>query len=124
MRRSHALVLALLLGAAVIAAMFAVLTTTSLGMGASAAPVVSSAKIAARNAKLDKSETVLRRALKKKPPELPKLPQRITPQPRVIGVTAPAAPVSGAQPAAAPTQVSEATSEDDHQVDAEGGEDD
>ena len=116
MKRLHVLVLALLLGAAAVAATFAVLTTASLGTGAKAAPAVSSAEIAARNAKLDKAEAAMRRALKKKPPALPKLPKRVDSQPRLVRVTPPAAPV------AAPT--TQSGSDDDHEAEWEGEEDD
>ena len=108
MKRSHAVLLALLLGVAVVAATFAVLTTTSLGMSAkAAAPAPSSAQIAARSHKLDKTEAALRHALKKKPPALPKLPKRASAQPHVVQVSsssAPAQPVAAAPPA--PTQPS------------------
>ena len=102
MKRSHAVLLALLLGVAVVAATFAVMTTTSLGMSAkAAAPAGSSARIAARNHKLDKTEAALRRALGKKPPALPKLPKRVSAQPHVVQVSSSPAPT---QPvASAPT---------------------
>jgi hypothetical protein len=108
MKRSHALLLALLLGVAVVAATFAVVTTTSLGMSArAAAPAMPDARIAARTAKLDKTEAALRRALRKKPPALPKLPKRVAPQSRVVHVVSsppPAEPVSVATSAPTTSQ--------------------
>jgi hypothetical protein len=107
MKRSHALLLALLLGVAVVAATFAVMTTTSLGMSAkAAAPATSSAQIAARNHKLDKTEAALRRALAKKPPALPKVPKRVAAEPQIVHVStaSPATQVATAPPAPTSTQ--------------------
>jgi hypothetical protein len=110
-KRSHALLLAILLGAAALAAAFAVLTTTSLGMSAKQPSAVSDAQIAARNAKLDKAEAALRRALEKKPPALPKLPKHASaPGVRAAGSSG-HAQTAMAVPAAAPTVV--ASSSDD-----------
>ena len=47
--------------------------------GEPAAAAVSAEQLAARNAELDRTEAALRRALRKKPPALPKLPARQTP---------------------------------------------
>lgn len=111
MKRSHALLLALMLGAAAIAAAFAVVTTTSLGMSATRPSAVSDAQIAARNAKLDRAEAALRRALEKKPPGLPKLPKhRSASAVRVVGSSGPVQ-TGMAVPVAAPTVV--ASSSDD-----------
>ena len=108
MKRAHALLLALLLGVAVVAATFAVITTTSLGMSAkAAAPTIASARFAARTAKLDKTEAALRRALRNKPPALPKLPKRAVAHPRVVHVVSsplPAQPVAVAQSAPTSSQ--------------------
>ena len=112
MKRSHALLLALLLGVAAVAATFAVLSTTSLGMSAKAAPATSSARIAARNAKLDKAEAALRHALKKRPPALPALPKRVKAQPHVVQVAAPA-PAAQQVATSAPAPVSSEPSSDD-----------
>jgi hypothetical protein len=117
MKRSHALVLALLLGAAAVAATFSVLTTTSLGIGAKAA--VPAAEIAARNAKLDKAEAAVRRALEKKPPALPKLPKRIDSQSHLMRVFPPAPTATQTPP---PTTRS--AFDDDHGVEWEDEEDD
>jgi hypothetical protein len=102
MKRTHALLLALLLGVAVVAATFAVVTTTSLGTSAQAAPSGSSAKIAARNAALDKSEAALRHALKKKPPALPRIPMRQAAHTVQVRSSVPAQPAAAA-PSAAPS---------------------
>jgi len=124
MKRSHALLLALLLGVAAAAATFAVVTTTSLGVSAKAAsPGVPSAQIAARSHKLDRTETALRRALKNKPPALPKLPKRVSAQPHVVHVFTsppPAQPVA----AASSSPASQPSSDDggSHEIEsADGG---
>ncbi len=124
MKRSHAVLLALLLGAAVVAATFAVMTTTSLGMSAkAAAPAVSSTQIAARNHKLDKTEAALRHALKKKSPALPKLPKRVAAQPHVVQVSSsgPAQPVAAAP--SAPTSQPSSSHETEPSDDGGGGDD-
>jgi hypothetical protein len=101
MKRTHALLLALLLGVAVVAATFAVATTTSLGTSAQAAPSASGAKIATRNAALDKAEAALRHALKKKPPALPKLPKHQAAHTvQVVSSSAPTQPAAAAPSAA------------------------
>jgi hypothetical protein len=128
MKRAHALLLALLLGAAVVAATFAAVTTTSLGTNAKAStPAVSSAQIAARNAKLDETEAALRHALKKKPPALPKLPQRVASKPHVVRVSTsrPAAqPVVAAPSAPTSTQSSSVSGGESEPGDDGGGGDD
>ena len=88
MRRLHALAIAVLLGVVAVAGTFAALDTTSLGMAAEEASA-SDAEIEARRAKLDKAERALRRAAKRRPPELPALPAR-----RAV---APVAPASGGE---------------------------
>jgi hypothetical protein len=120
MKRSHALVLALLLGAAAMVATYAVLRTTSLATGANAAPAVSSADIAARSARLDKAQKALRRALARKPPALPKLPERVTSQSRLTHVAQTPAQLAPSPPSA----TSQPSSESEHEVDSEGEHDD
>jgi hypothetical protein len=123
MKRSHALLLALLLGVAAVAATFALLSTTSLGISAKAAPATPTAQIAARNAKLDKAEAALRRALRKRPPALPELPKRINPHPPVVQVTAPPAhPAAG--PSAATSQPSSGDSDQEFESEQESESDD
>jgi hypothetical protein len=73
MHRRHALVVALLLGAAVVLGSIAALKTAEL-KNASAQPVVSSRAIARRNARLDRVQISLRKALARRPPKLPPVP--------------------------------------------------
>lgn len=94
MRRLHALAIAVLLGVVAVAGTFAALDTTSLGMAAEEASA-SDAEIEARRAKLDKAERALRRAAKRRPPELPALPARRAVAP-VASAPAPA-PASGGE---------------------------
>jgi hypothetical protein len=70
--RRHAAVIALFLALALVAGLFAAVRTTRLGAtsAASAAPT----QIAAKNRQLDRLETKLRLAAKKRPPALPALP--------------------------------------------------
>lgn len=115
MKRLHVVLLALLFGGAIIAATFAALETTSQGaQGSVSGP--SSREIAARAARLDRAEAALRRALHKKPPGLPKLPNRISP-PSTSVVSSPA-PVVAAPPVQA-TAPSVSGSSDDQEYESE-----
>ena len=73
MQRANAFLIALLLGAAVVIGSVAALKTVEL-QGASAKPTVSARSIARRNARLDRAEIALRKALARKPPKLPAVP--------------------------------------------------
>ena len=73
MQRANAFVIALLLGAAVVIGSVAALKTAEL-KGASAQPAASARAIARRNARLDKVQISLRKALARRPPKLPSLP--------------------------------------------------
>ena len=95
MRRLHALAIAVLLGVVAVAGTFAALDTTSLGMAAEEASA-SDAEIEARRAKLDRAERALRRAAKRRPPELPALPARRAAAP-VASAPAPAPASSGGE---------------------------
>ena len=73
MQRANAFVIALLLGAAVVIGSVAALKTAEL-KGASAQPAASARAIARRNARLDKGQISLRKALARRPPKLPSAP--------------------------------------------------
>jgi hypothetical protein len=73
MDRRHGLFIAVAIGLAAIAGTYAALQTTDLGAQAATS---SEKEIAAADVRLDKQEAALRRAAKKRPPKLPKLPAR------------------------------------------------
>jgi hypothetical protein len=73
MHRANAALIALVLGAAVVIGSMAALKTAEL-KSASAKPAVSARVIARRNARLDRAEIALRKALGRKPPKLPAVP--------------------------------------------------
>jgi hypothetical protein len=73
MKRTHALLVSLVLAAAVILGSFAAIRSTRLSTQASA-PRVDAAQIARQNAALDRAEAALRAELAKKPPALAALP--------------------------------------------------
>ncbi len=73
MDRKHGLFIALAIGLAAIAGTYAALQTTDLGAQAATS---SEKEIAAADVRLDEQEAALRRAAKKRPPKLPKLPAR------------------------------------------------
>jgi hypothetical protein len=73
MNRRHGLFLAVAIGLAAIAGTYAALQTTDLGAQAA---TLSEQQIAEADVRLDKQEAALRRAAKKRPPKLPKLPAR------------------------------------------------
>ena len=127
MKRLHVVLLAVLFGLAIIAATFAALETTSRGAQASVSGP-SSKEIAAREAKLDRAEAALRRALHKKPPGLPKLPKRISPpSSRVVGSPAPvaaAAPVLATAPTVSSGSDDQAYESEHEDSEHDGGDDD
>jgi hypothetical protein len=90
MQRANALIIALLLGTAVVVGSVAALKTDGL-KSASAKPAVSNRAFARRSARLDRAEIALRKALARRPPKLPKVPH-----------FSPVAPQAAAAPVAAP----------------------
>jgi hypothetical protein len=76
MKRIHTIFIALVLGAAAAAGLFAATRTTDLGHAA-AAERVSGRAVAARSAKLDRLERSLDKAFAKRPPKLPKIPKAL-----------------------------------------------
>ncbi|HEY6960517.1 MAG TPA: hypothetical protein VI408_01370 [Gaiellaceae bacterium] len=70
MKRTHAVLISLMLAAAVVLGSFAAIRSTQLSTGAAAAPRVDSAQIARQNAALDRAEAALRAQLKKRPPAI------------------------------------------------------
>ena len=123
MRRPHAFLIALLLGLTVVAAGYAVLRTTSLGMSAKQTAAIPDEQIAARKAKLDKVEAALARALAKKPPALPKLPKRRSaPVARVVSAPAPSSASTRSSNSGPGSIHGDDDSDDSHEDD--GGDDD
>jgi hypothetical protein len=74
MKRTHALIVAIVVAFAAIAGTFAALRTTQLGANANASSHVSAAQIAKQNLALDRAERTLLAELHKRPPALPPLP--------------------------------------------------
>lgn len=136
MRKSHVVVLALLIAVGSILGTYALTRTTELGVQAQEASSKNiDAVVAARTRQLNALETSLRQALAKKPPPLPALPkikaQPPQPTPRVYAsapvtvtrVASPAPPVSRARPVT--SQVKQApTHESEHAHAPSGGEHD
>ena len=92
MKRGHALLLSLMIGAAAIFGIFAATHTVKLGRSAHQ-PAVASAQIAARNRALDRTEASLRRMLEQKPAAaagaVPVAPQRVVyvrPAPHIVTI--------------------------------------
>jgi hypothetical protein len=75
MKRTHALLISLLLAAAVVLGGFAAIRSTRLSVG-TATPRVDTAQIARQNAVLDRAEAALRSELRRRPPAIPPLPAR------------------------------------------------
>ena len=96
MNRRHGLFIAVAIGLAAIAGTYAALQTTDLGAQAA---TVSAKEIAAADQQLDKQEAALRRAAKKRPPRLPKLPAKAE---RPAAAEAPAVAPAAAPAASAP----------------------
>jgi hypothetical protein len=86
-KRKHGFLIAVVLGAAAVAGTSAMLQTVSLGADAKTA---SEKEIAKADMRLDRQEAKIRRAAKRRPPKLPKVPD-----------AAPAAASGGATPAGA-----------------------
>jgi hypothetical protein len=96
MNRTNAAVIAVMMGCAAVAAFVAASRSVHLGAAAARANAVPAGQIARRNARLDRIEIALRRALRQRPPKLPRVP---TVPPRPVTKPIPATP---AAPAAVP----------------------
>jgi hypothetical protein len=104
MRKSHVLVLAVLIAVGSALGTFALTRTTELGVKAREASTKNvDAAAAARTRQLNALEISLRKALAKKPPKLPALPKLKKPQPLQVAtrVYTPA-PLASVAPAPAP----------------------
>ncbi|HEY5159861.1 MAG TPA: hypothetical protein VII83_02200 [Gaiellaceae bacterium] len=104
MRKSHVLVLAVLIAVGSALGTFALTRTTELGVKAREASTKDvDAAVAARRRQLNALEISLRKALAQKPPKLPALPKLKKPQPVQVAtrVYTPA-PVTSVAPAPAP----------------------
>ena len=99
MDRRHGLFIAVAIGLAAIAGTYAALQTTDLGAQAATS---SEKEIAAADVRLDEQEAALRRAARKRPPKLPKLPARVPAAASGGGGATANGPGSAAPAAAAP----------------------
>jgi type IV secretory pathway VirB10-like protein len=100
-KRRHGFLIAVVLGAAAVAGTSAMLQTVSLGADAKSA---SEQEIAKADVRLDRQEAKIRRAAKRRPPKLPKLPDAASAA--AAGGAAPApppAPATAPAPAPAPS---------------------
>ena len=96
MNRKHGFLIAVVLGAAAVAGTSAMLQTVSLGADAKTA---SEKEIAKADMRLDRQETKIRRAAKRRPPRLPEVPDAAPAA--ASGAAAPAAASGSAAPAVA-----------------------
>lgn len=94
MKRKHGFLIAVVLGAAAVAGTSAMLQTVSLGADAKTA---SEKEIAMADMRLDRQEAKIRRAAKRRPPKLPKVPDAAP-----AAASGAAAPVGAPSPAPAP----------------------
>jgi hypothetical protein len=101
-KRTHGLLIAVVLGAAAVAGTSAMLQTVSLGADAKSA---SEQEIAKADMRLDRQETKLRRAAKRRPPKLPKVPDAAPAAGSASAPVSAAAPAPAPAPAAAPPAV-------------------
>jgi len=140
MRKSHVLVLAVLIAVGATLGTYALTRTTELGVKAREASTKDvDATIAARTHQLNTLEISLRKALAKKPPKLPALPPKVKaplPQQAAPAPVYTRAPVTAAAPApVAVTRVATRTQvvsqvkqapahESEHSQSSEGGHDD
>ncbi len=125
MQRANAVIIALFLGTAVVVGSVAALKTAEL-KSASAKPAISNRTIARRNARLDRAEIALRKALARRPPKLPRVPHfaPVATQAASTPVAAPAPTVRYVRPApiVVTTHRSGGESEYEHESgDHEGG---
>jgi hypothetical protein len=98
-KRRNGFLIALVLGAAAVAGTSAMLQTVSLGADAKSA---SEREIAKADMRLDRQEAKLRRAAKRRPPKLPKVPAPAPAGASLASATAPARPAAAAPAAPAP----------------------
>lgn len=133
MKKTHVVMLAVLVAATVAIGTFAVTRTTELGVQAQAASGDDvNTVVAARTRRLDAFEAQLRKTLAKKPPALPSLPKTTPVQAQPVRVAAPVAPVASrpstitVRRAASPAPVSSHREDEneDAQEDSEGEHDD
>jgi hypothetical protein len=94
-KRTHGFLIAVVLGAAAVAGTLAMLQTASLGAEAKSA---SDKEIAKADMRLDRQEAKLRRAAKRRPPKLPKVPDATS----ASATAASGAPATTSAPAPAP----------------------
>lgn len=106
MKRTHASVIALLLGAAGVSGTIAATRTAHLG-ASSTAPKLSQTQIVQRKRQLDRLEASLKRSLAQRPPALPAVPAVPAASAPAASTPAPGAVVASTAPlpAAAPQQV-------------------
>ena len=95
MKPIHALAIAVVLAVAVVVGLSAVTRTSTLGASAKR---TSAAAIATRAKRLDAFEAALQKALKNRPPALPKVPVVRAVTPAAAASTAPVSLVSGSSP--------------------------
>lgn len=102
MDRRHGLFIAVAIGLAAIAGTYAALQTTDLGAQAATS---SEQEIAAADVRLDRQEAALRKAARKRPPRLPKLPARAAGVGGGVAASGPASapPVAAFAPTPAPS---------------------
>ena len=122
MNRKHGFLIAVVLGAAAVAGTSAMLQTVSLGADAKTA---SEKEIAKADMRLDRQETKIRRAAKRRPPKLPKVPDAApgavsgAPAPAVATgsarAPAPAAPAPAPAPAPAAAVPISSSHDEDHE---------
>ena len=122
MKRKHGFLIAVVLGAAAVAGTSAMLQTVSLGADAKTA---SEKEIAKADMRLDRQEAKIRRAAKRRPPKLPKVPDAASAAasgaaaPSVAPASAPAPAPAAPAPAPAPAPVPVSSSHGGHDDDYE-----
>ncbi len=119
MKRSHAVVISLLLGVAIVAGGLAVLRTAGVGSSGQTAAAASDQLVAQRTAALDEYEASLRKALAEKPPKLPALTKASKPAP--ASVPTPKVVYVRAQAPASPPHAGSSDEGDEHGDEGEGG---
>jgi hypothetical protein len=77
----HRIAIAAILGLAVVAGLVGLTRTLDLGAASQTAQAAGPAAFAARSHKLDRAQSALRRALKRRPPALPAMPAPTDPTP-------------------------------------------
>jgi hypothetical protein len=109
-KRKHAFLIAVILGAAAVAGTSAALQTADLGVAASQ---TSEREIARAEPRLDRQEARVRRAAERRPPKLPAVPARTAAAAAPARAAAPAP--AAAAPAPAPSVTSSSGHDDDHE---------